>query len=313
MARIQTRIIRYLLRKIGYDLQRLQRTRIHDSLPESRVPAGREPGFDAFEQIMGREVDKLDIVFRSCSRVAIHGGNRTRVVDVPKAELVHRCLRSLVRSVSKAREAGLAIPLRLTVVDDHSDDACVTGIRRILEGAPCETDLVALEETGNGPSLGFAYDYLRANAQDLIYLVEDDYLHDEAAVFEMVRSFERLSALFEADVVLFPADYSDFYRHIYPAFVVAGSHRHWRTIEDTTGTMMLSRRTLAKHWDDISPLRNYGIDPAVTEVNTVGRMYRTSVPCFSPLPSLAVHMGEVENLSLYVDWRSWWRRSAAAD
>lgn len=309
MARVQTRIIRYLLRGIGYDLQRLQRTRVHDSLPESRVPAGREPGFDAFEPVMGREVDGLDIVFRSCSRVAIHGGNRERVVDVAKTELIHRCLHSLVRSVAAARRAGLDIPLRLLVVDDHSDDACLAGIGRILADAPCETGLLPLAVTGNGPSLGFAYDFLRDNARDLAYLVEDDYLHDEAAVLEMVRSFERLSALFGQDVVLFPADYSDRYRHIRPAYVVPGSHRHWRTIEDTTGTMMLSRRTLAKHWDDISSLRGYGIDPAVTEATTVSRMYR-SVPCFSPLPSLAVHMGEVHNLSLYVDWRDWWRRAA---
>lgn len=309
MARIQTRILRYLFRKIGYDLKRLQRTRVHDSLPESRVPAGRDAGFDGFDVVVGREVDSLDIVLRTCSRVMIFGDNRERMLDVTKTELIHRCLHSLVRSVAQARQAGLDIPVRLSIVDDHSDEACLAGMRRLLERAPCETDLLALEETGNGKSIGFTYDHVRKNARDLIYIVEDDYLHDETAVFEMVKTFERLCALFETDVVLFPTDYSDRYRHIYPTYVVPGSHRHWRAIDSTTGTMMLSRRTFLSHWDDINRFREYGIDPEVTEANSLDLVYRT-VPCFSPLPTLAVHLGEVHNLSLYANWRSWWQRSA---
>jgi hypothetical protein len=53
----------------------------------------------------------------------------------------------------------------------------------------------------------------------------------------------------------------------------------------------------------------YGIDPGVSEANTINHVYK-SMPCFSPLPSLAVHFQHLDTLSPYFDWRGWWEASA---
>ena len=53
----------------------------------------------------------------------------------------------------------------------------------------------------------------------------------------------------------------------------------------------------------------YGVDPSVTEANTIDRIYQ-EVPCYSPLPSLAVHFQHFDTLSPYFDWQKWWDASA---
>lgn len=303
MAKRRTKAVRYLLRKIGYDLRRLQKTKIHPGDGE-QPPLGRA-GFAAFDAAVLRPVTSFTILFRSCARVDVFGQDRGRIVDVPKSELVLRCLNALLGSIRHAREHGIDAEITLCVLDDHSDRDTVARMEALLAGAPCRAGLEALDVTGNGPSVGAALNHARAAARDVIYLVEDDYLHDRPAILEMVRSYERIAGVLDRDVVLFPSDYPDFYRHIRPAHVVLGSHRHWRRIDSTTGTFVTSRAILAEHWESYIGLARYGEDPAVTEANTINPIYR-QVPCFSPLPSLAVHLQHDDTLSPYVDWREWW-------
>jgi len=135
-----------------------------------------------------------------------------------------------------------------------------------------------------------------------------------AELEELGRREEELAAQIEAtvlgqDPVLFPADYPARYRHIYPTYVLLGSHRHWRSAHGTTGADIISTGILHKYWGTYMAFSQYGIDPEVTEENTIDLILR-EVPCYSPLPSLAVHFQHFDTLSPYFDWRKWWERSA---
>ena len=306
MAKPLTRLVRFLFNKIGYDLQRLQKTHIHR---EAASGHGRGGGFDAFEATAAREIRQLDIYVRSCARVDVFGQSRTRFINVPKCEVVVRCLRSLVRSVAYGMESGLKMPIRLTVVDDHSDQSCIDRIKAVLSESPCPTRFVPLQETGPGPALAATYALARSEAKDLIYFAEDDYLHAERAVLETVQSYGRISAAWGQEPILFPSDYPDRYRHVEPTFVLLGSHRHWRDVSAVTGVNILSIPVLNRQWDHFLGLSRYGVDPEVTEANTINRVL-AEVGCFSPLPSLAVHFQHFDTLSPYFDWRKIWDANA---
>lgn len=306
MAKPLTRLLRKLCNKMGYDLLRLQKTHIH---PEAVSGLGRGGGFDAFEAIVPREIRQLDIYLRSCARIEVFAQSRGRFIGVPKCEVVVRCLNSLVRSIACAKEQGLETPIRLTVMDDRSSDECIARIKAVLATAPCPTQFRALEGTGVGASLTETYRLARNEAVDLIYFTADDYLHDERAVLELVQSYGRLAAVLKQDPVLFVSDYPDRYKSIYPTHVLLGSHRHWRSVHNTTGADIFSREILLKYWDLYMAFGRYGIDPAVTEENTIDRIYK-EVPCYSPLPSLAVHFQHFDTLSPYFDWEKWWKASA---
>lgn len=310
MAKPLTRLVRTIANKMGYDLLRLQKTNIHH---EAVSGHGRGGGFDAFEAVVPRPVKALDIYFRSCARIEIHGQERKRIVDAPKQELLLRCLNRLVLSINNALDQKTEAKITLHVADDHSDPECIDGIKGILSKAKCETELINLETVGNGPSVGAVLRHAKSHASDLIYFVEDDYLHAKNAVQVMLESYGRLSACAgKGDVVLFPTDYPDRYRNVAQSLVLLGSDRHWRTIDDTTFTIVTSKNLIEKYWDFYIALEGYGIDHAITEAATINRVYET-VPCFSPMKSLAVHLQHFDTLAPFVDWRQWWDEAALDD
>lgn len=303
MAKSRTQLVRKLLTKIGYDLRRLQKTNIHDTSPGWSLP--HDAGFDGFETIIPRTVTHFDVIFRSCTRVEVFGQNRRRLLEVSKSDVMLRCLNSLIKSINLAILNGIDIPIRLIVMDDHSGDQFVSDVKEQLVSAHCVTRFNALEVTGNGPSVGEAYKWARDNSKDVIYFVEDDYLHDPVAIFEIIRSYERHAAVLDQDVVLFPADKPDRYRHIEQTQVFLGSHRHWRSIASTTFTSVTSINVLKKFWETYIQLAQYGIDPEVMEANTIDQIYK-SVPCLSPLPGLALHFQQTDEISPFNDWQRWW-------
>jgi hypothetical protein len=309
MAKPLTRLVRYLFNSMGYDFLRLQKIHMHD---EAKSGLGRGGGFDAYEPVAPRPVKQFDIFFRSCARVDVLFQERTRFIGAPKSEVVLRCLNSLIRAIDYAQQNGIDCPIGLTVQDDNSDADCVAAMRRLLDAAPCRTEFRNLDGTGVNASLRETYARARETAKDLLYITADDYLHDERAVLEMVRTYERLAGHLKKDIVLFPMDGPEFYRNIYPTHLVLGSHRHWRSIPVTTSADVMTLATLKRHWDVYMAFSDYGKD-GVTEANTLAAIYGDEVPCFSPVPSLAVHFQHFDTLSPYFDWQKWWDASALAE
>jgi len=310
MARARTKLVRSLLKAIGYDLRRIQRVNVSSQI--STAFEDREPGFEGFDATLPRSVSHLDIYLRTCARVEVFGGEHRRFVGVPKSELIVRCLRSLLESMRFAEDSGLKTQISLTVVDDHSDPPCLEAIRGVLEGFGEPTRIVSLDTFGNGPSLAATYDLARENAKDLIYFAEDDYLYDRCALLEAVQSYERLAGTLDQDIVLTLADFPDRYRRIDPAHVLLGQTRHWRSVNSTTGTLIVSKEIFRKYWENFQGLTRYGVDEGVTEANTIDPIY-AETPCFSPLPSLALHLEVRDALSPYVDWQNWWDATRDSD
>lgn len=266
------------------------------------------PNGDTF----ARRVGSLHVVFRSCTRVAAVHGNRRRVVSAGKADLTVRCLWSVVRSISDAaREIGLGdgVTCRLTVVDDHSDAASLERIGAVLGRVPggVETRIVGIRTTGLRASMRNGFELGRARPADLIYFVEDDYLHADVAIAELVRSFEIIASVLDRDVVMHPFDDPLKYNQdFHPCHVVAGATRHWRTINRTTLTFALPPAVLEAYWSNYVAATDYDPARGITEDETINPIYK-DVPCFSPIPSLALHLQYRHTLSPFVDWEEWWR------
>ena len=307
MAKPITRFARQLANKLGYDLLRLQKIHIYD---EALSGLGRGGGFDAFEATVPRDIKSVDIFLRSCAGIEVHGQERGRFNGAPKSEVLFRCLRSLVSSINHAIMQGGEVPISLVVIDDHSSHTVVERIERILETGNFPARLHPLKVKGMSSSLTETFELARRDAEDVIYLLEDDYLHDLRSIYETVESYAQLSACVGEDVILFPSDYPETYKHVRPSHVLLGSHRHWRRIYHTTGTQVLSRSILEAHWENYKALTAYGSDPEITEENTINRVLKT-VSCYAPLPALAVHFQHFDTISPYVDWQAWWDQAGS--
>lgn len=248
---------------------------------------------------------RLELYFRSCSSVfAVHGV--ARPVVVPKGELIVRSLNSLMRSAEAVGQSP-ALSLGFTVVDDHSDSKCRSRIERLLDRAKFRTEFVPLDGKGNSASLKRTYELASRSGADLFYFAEDDYVHHRDAVTELLGAKKGLEELVGGDVVLTPSDNPDRYRDPYPSRILLGPTRYWRSVRHTTGVLFCSSKIFDDYEVYFKSFSNYGAVSGVTEDTTLNRIYE-SVPCFSPMPSLAVHLNE-GSLSPFVDWRSWWEEA----
>ena len=70
------------------------------------------------------------------------------------------------------------------------------------------------------------------NSEDLIYFVEDDYIHNKDSLNEMVLTFERISSQIKNDIFLCPTDYPYLYSKAEPTQIFLGSNYHWRETKD---------------------------------------------------------------------------------
>jgi hypothetical protein len=254
---------------------------------------------------------KIDLILRTCDNVLCHSGGK-RIVDVPRIEITLRSLRGLLGSMLVYRhdmDSDHADKMRLVLVDDHSSAESVDRMLGLCESMGCPAILVDVEGHGNGDSLKTHYQWAKDNSEDLIFFLEDDYLHFDTMVHEMVTFFkdcEKRPGMEE--VVLHPCDYPDrYHRELYKSWILLGENRHWRSIYHTTSTSLIKRATLDKYWNNYMLLTRYGKDPSVNEDISINQIYR-KVPCFSPMPTLSIHLQYEWTLSPYTDrvWKPLW-------
>jgi glycosyltransferase involved in cell wall biosynthesis len=256
---------------------------------------------------------KLDIHLQTHSEVSVHGGDR--YVGASKSEIMLRCTKSLVMSINQTR--GDVI---LRVFDDHSSSTVVATLRRILAGCRHPVEFVALTDRGYNASCLASFSRARDDARELVYFVEDDYLHAPSAIPEMLEAH----ALFKrscdgGEVALHP--YDDPNNYLHPIFsrqecrVLYGARRHWRTNTHTTNTCWVEAATLRRNWELFERLARYsstpyGVEHHIFEDSTINRIWREQVLLFTPIPSLALHLQYEGHKDPFLDWKQWWAAAA---
>lgn len=233
----------------------------------------------------------LDILFRSCTRVAsAHAGMRP--CQASKRQVTLCCLKSLLDSCDDR--------VTVHVFDDHSVGEDVAAMRSLLAKHDARHTLTSLMQHGNGASLEAVFSYARDQQLPLVYFCEDDYLHLPEAIPMMLDFYER----FNGDCIIHPTDYIDRYVRDkpYPSFIFLGADRHWRTIKHTTGTFMMSGAHIKKYWKNLQRFADWNKEgDAGGEDKTINRIYQKEV-CVSPMPSLAAHFSPEPAMPHFVDW-----------
>ena len=149
---------------------------------------------------------------------------------------------------------------------------------------------------------------LAKESADLIYFVEDDYIHSVESIKEMIFTYEKLSSLLNHELILCPTDYPYLYSEIRNSNIFLGNKRHWRTIKETLCTFLTSKDMVIKHWElliSMCKLEHYPFEKPLHKI------YEKEY-CLSPIPSLAIHctnINSVYGLSPNTDWEKLWEDS----
>ena len=64
----------------------------------------------------------------------------------------------------------------------------------------------------------------------------------------MIYSYQKFSSQFKEEIILCPSDYPYLYTNIEYTKNLIGYERHWRQINQSLCTYLISKKTLQKYW-----------------------------------------------------------------
>ena len=143
---------------------------------------------------------------------------------------------------------------------------------------------------------------------DLLYFVEDDYIHDENALVEMIYSYQKISSQLNEEIVICPVDYPYLYINVDYTLNLIGFKKHWRQVNQSLCTYLISKKTLEKYWNYYEDMFLNNYDPYEKPLH---ELYR-KINCFSPMPSLGLHLTNVNSiygLSPLKNWKKIWQKN----
>ena len=265
-----------------------------------------------------KKVKSLLIVLRMNTVVEIWDQKKKRLFEQPKIEYSIRSINSLIKAITVCRNKYPVIKIKTIIVDDQSKKDDLDKIRKLIQDQNIE--IISLdhekyksiikkqektETFSNLASLLQSFEIGKNQSDDLIFFIEDDYIHSETMLDEMISSYERIASQVKKDIIMCPADYPYLYMNDEKTNILIGSNRHWRTINKTLCTFMLSKNLLSKYWENFYKTCLDRHDPFEKYINEI---YENEV-CISPIKSLSLHLTNVNSsygLSPFLDYKKLW-------
>ena len=267
------------------------------------------------------KVKSLLIIFRSFTNEnKLLSQNKKRIFEEEKKEYTLRSLRSICRNISSFNKKFDELKTYLKIIDDKSDKSIIDQFNNICSKEKIIYDIEKLDIDKYSEKLNFkdnprmishnchimqSKNFALKEDYDLIYFVEDDYIHTENAIEEMVCSYQKFSSQTEDDIILCPSDYPYLYQKYETTRILMGHKKHWRQVGESLCTYLLSKNTLKKFWNYYEDMFLNNYDPYEKPLHD---LYK-KVFCFSPMPSIAIHLTNINSiygLSPQIDWKKLW-------
>ena len=271
-----------------------------------------------------RKISSLLIIFRSNTKIKIWDQNKERIFNKPKKEYTLRSLNSLMSSLSNAKKKFENIDFNLIIHDDESELSTIDEFKSILNKHNVRTKIISsnkdeyknfIDENyktdtyGNLSSLLKCFYLAKENVVDLVFFVEDDYLHTESMIEEMLLTYERISSQTGRELIFCPADYPFHYMNQRETSILIGSHRHWQIIDKTLCTFLTSKFIINKYWNNFLLTCKKRNNPFEKYLN---KIYEDEF-CLSPIKSLSVHLTNINSsygISPYLNIKNLWDKNS---
>ena len=280
---------------------------------------------------ISRKVNALTIIFRSCTNINMLTQNKTRLFDQNKSEYTFRSLNSIIASLDQAKITFPKIAFDVIVIDHNSKKEDLEQIKKILKKSNLKNSVISLNinefinnikkvnakkenvtnnQISNMANIHKSFLVGKKECKDLIYFVEDDYIHQKDAFNEMIITYERISSQINRELILCPSDYPYLYTKIDSTNIFLGAKKHWRKVNETLCTFLTSKTLLEKYWEKFISMCQFEHYPFEQPLHDI---YETEY-CLSPIPSLALHCTNVNSiygLSPNMDWKKIWDESGS--
>ena len=267
-----------------------------------------------------RKIKSVLIILRINTEIEIWDQNKKRLFELPKIEYTLRSLNSLIKSINFSKIKYPNINFKTIIVEDNSKKENISRIDDLIAKNNIDIDIIKLNHSNynnivkkqkseqtfsNLSSLLKCYQVAKEQSDDLVFFVEDDYLHFEPMMEEMIASYERISSQLKKELFVCPTDYPYLYMNNEKTNILIGNKRHWRTVDRTLCTFMTSKIMIDQYW---SNFYNNCLDRHDPFEKYINEIYKNEF-CISPLKSLSVHMTNINSsygLSPFIDYKKIW-------
>ena len=272
-----------------------------------------------------RPIKSLDIIIKTCTTVNLVTQNKKRIFEKNKSEYTFRTINSIINSLNFNKEELKKIKIKIFIIDYNSKKDDLVKINSKLIEANYEFKIINLKldnfnqiKTINKnnsiiesnmkatmSSIHQSFDIAKSECDDLIYFVEDDYIHKKESIFEMLSSYEKISSEINKEIFICPVDYPYLYKKLENSKIFIGNKYHWRSVNESLLTFLTSKSLINKYWDDLMVMSENEHSPFETPLH---KIFEKEL-CISPIPSLAMHCTNVNSifgLSPNINWSKVW-------
>ncbi len=265
-----------------------------------------------------RKVNSILIIVRMNTEIEIWDQSKKRLFEQPKIEYSIRSINSVINSINFCKKKYPNLEIKTLIIDDNSKEENLNRIKKLinnynikiipLDHKKFEAKIKkqkSKETFSNLASLLQSFEIGKDMGEDLIFFVEDDYLHFEPMLEEMIASYERIASQVGKDIFMCPTDYPFLYMNNEKTNILIGNKRHWRTTKKSLCTFMTSKKLLDQYWEMFQKTCSDRNDPFEKYLNEI---YLKEF-CFSPLKSLSLHLTNINSsygLSPFIDYKKLW-------
>jgi len=330
------KILIKLIRKFGYEI--IDQTNLE--IPSKKLDANEILSVNGKKSItvplgetkINRKIDSLTIIIRSYTfgdsndKQVMLDQNKKRIFDAPKIEYTLRTIKSIIKSCEKAKTYFKDLKLKIIITDDRSTSDNLEKISNLFKTTQIENEIINIKENEfndqisntdtNGDTISQnmisnmrnilkSFQISENVNSDLFYFLEDDYIHLDNAITEMLFTYEKISTQLNDELFLCPADYPYLYSTIDNTKVFFGNTRHWRSVNETLITFLTSKKMINKYLKDLKLMGTKRHHPMELKLHQI---YEKEY-CLSPIPSLAMHatnINSIYGLPPNFDWKKVW-------
>ena len=259
-----------------------------------------------------RKVQNFDIILKTCTSVNLVSQNKKRIFEQPKSEYTMRTINSLIKSIKKASKDKSYTNFNITILDAGSPKEDMTIIESVLKNSELKFNIICLnlneylkrikiikrnnyqiENNMKSTMANIIKSFeLAKDLDDLVYFVEDDYIHDDESISEMISAYEKFSTILKDEIFIVPVDYPYLYQKNQSTNVLIGQKNHWRSVKESLLTFLTSKKMINKYYSDLLKMGEIEHEPYETILHSI----YDKENCFSPIPSLALHCTNVNSV-----------------
>ena len=275
-----------------------------------------------------RPVKSLNIILRTCASVNMLSQSKKRIFNLTKKDYSLKTLASIINSINNSKKLFKKIKLKLTIIDHNSNQKIINKMKKLLKSQFFESEIIKLDieyykknikkinqegkrvtanQISNMCNINQSL-HLAKNCEDLVYFVEDDYIHAENAIKEMIYTYERISSQIGKELILCPSDYPYLYNKLENSNIFLGYKHHWRSVNETLCTFLTSSKIINKYFNKFvsaCELEHYPFEKPFHDI------YKSEL-CISPMPAIAVHytnINSIYGLSPLINYKKLWEKN----